>query len=48
MTTGSLLLVVSLVYGGFFVPVITTVAGAILFGLWFVLPMIGNRHETYR
>ena len=45
--SGSLLLVSSVVHDGVVAPIIATTIAAILFVLWFVLPWIGNRRETY-
>ena len=45
--SGSLLLVSSVVYDGVVAPLIAAGIAAFLFFLWFVLPWIGNRRETY-
>jgi hypothetical protein len=45
--SGSLLLVSSVVYDGVVAPLIAAGIAAVLFFLWFVLPWIGNRRETY-
>jgi hypothetical protein len=45
--TGSVLLVVSFVYEGFTVVLITALTTVTIFGLWFVLPISGRRRDHY-
>jgi hypothetical protein len=45
--SGSILLVSSVVYIGVAVPAIALTVATLLFVLWFVLPFIDNRRETY-
>jgi hypothetical protein len=45
--SGSLLLVSSVVYHGMVAPAVAIAIAVILFGLWFVLPLIGDRPERY-
>jgi hypothetical protein len=45
--SGSVMLVTSVIYDGAQGPVIAFFVAAFLFVLWFVLPWIGHRRETY-
>jgi hypothetical protein len=45
--SGSFLLVTNVVFHGVVAPVAATAVAVFLFVLWFVVPRVGNRRETY-
>jgi uncharacterized membrane protein YbhN (UPF0104 family) len=45
--SGSLLLVVSVIYSGAIVPILTGACALAIFGLWFVFPSIGDQPDDY-
>ena len=44
---GSVLLVTSVIYRGVVAPAIAAGIAVVMFGLWFVLPWVGNGRENY-
>ena len=45
--SGSLLLVVSVIYSGAIVPILTGACALAIFGLWFVIPSMGDQPDDY-